>query len=54
MTGNFAASSLIRAARFPRPKRLEDFRFEKNPYASPEIIGELKSPARSRRAVLRS
>jgi DNA replication protein DnaC len=36
---------LIRAARFPRPKRLEDFRFEKNPHVSPEIIGELKNPA---------
>ncbi|MFD4376615.1 IS21-like element helper ATPase IstB [Streptomyces sp. NPDC058486] len=35
---------LIRAARFPRPKRLEDFRFDKNPHIPPEIIGELKNP----------
>lgn len=36
---------LVRAAKFPRPKRLEDFRLEKNPNVPPEIIGELKNPA---------
>ncbi|MFJ4634335.1 IS21-like element helper ATPase IstB [Streptomyces hygroscopicus] len=36
---------LVRSAKFPRPKRLEDFMFEKNPNVSPEIIGELKNPS---------
>ncbi|MGJ5748788.1 hypothetical protein [Streptomyces puniciscabiei] len=45
---------LIRAVRFPRPKRLENFRFEKDPHVSPENIGEPKNPAWSRRAVLPS
>ncbi|MEU5834031.1 IS21-like element helper ATPase IstB [Streptomyces diacarni] len=36
---------LVRAATFSRPKRLEDFEFEKNPNVTPEIIGELKNPA---------
>ncbi|GGJ63611.1 ATP-binding protein [Streptomyces brasiliensis] len=35
---------LIQAARFPRPKRFEDFRFE-NPHVVTEAIGELKNPA---------
>ncbi|GAA1238045.1 IS21-like element helper ATPase IstB [Streptomyces rhizosphaericus] len=36
---------LVRAAKFPRPKRLEDVEFEKNPHVPPELIGELKSPS---------
>src|SRR3954470_23948896 len=36
---------LVRAARFPRPKRLEDFEYEKNPNVAPEIVGELKNPS---------
>lgn len=36
---------LVRSARFPRPKRLEDFDFEKNPNVLPETIGDLKSPS---------
>ncbi|MEU6096979.1 IS21-like element helper ATPase IstB [Streptomyces sp. NPDC047079] len=36
---------LVRAAKFPRAKRLEDFDFEKNPNVPPELIGELKNPA---------
>ncbi|MFR9676597.1 IS21-like element helper ATPase IstB [Streptomyces sp. TR06-5] len=36
---------LVRAAKFPRPKRREDFEYEKNPNVSPEIIGELKNPS---------
>ncbi|WP_202918282.1 IS21-like element helper ATPase IstB [Streptomyces cavernae] len=36
---------LVRAARFPRPKRLEDFDFDANPNVTPEIIGSLKSTA---------
>ncbi len=36
---------LVRAAKFPRAKRLEDFTFEKNPDVPPELIGELKNPA---------
>ncbi|MEU9476102.1 IS21-like element helper ATPase IstB [Streptomyces sp. NPDC048191] len=36
---------LVRAARFPRPKRLGDFAFEKNPNLLPEIIGDLKIPS---------
>lgn len=36
---------LVRSARFPRPKRLEDFAFEKNPNVSPEVIADLKSPS---------
>ncbi|MEW1870039.1 ATP-binding protein [Streptomyces caelestis] len=35
----------IRAGRFPRPKRPEDFRFG-NPHVSPGIIGGLKNPVR--------
>ena len=34
---------LVRSARFPRPKRLEDFDFEKNPNVLPETVGDLKS-----------
>ncbi|WP_324605402.1 IS21-like element helper ATPase IstB [Streptomyces sp. NRRL F-2664] len=34
---------LLRLARFPRPKRLEDFDFEKNP-VTPEFVADLKSP----------
>ncbi|WP_348652306.1 ATP-binding protein [Streptomyces sp. Isolate_45] len=36
---------LVRAARFPRPKRLEDFDYEKNPNVSPEVVADLKSPS---------
>lgn len=36
---------LVRAAKFPRPKRLEDFEFEKNPNVSAEVVADLKSPA---------
>ncbi|WP_338895226.1 IS21-like element helper ATPase IstB [Streptomyces sp. TG1A-60] len=36
---------LVRSAKFPRPKRLEDFAFEKNPNVSPEVIADLKSPS---------
>ncbi|MGW7825091.1 IS21-like element helper ATPase IstB [Streptomyces puniciscabiei] len=37
---------LLRLARFPRPKRLEDFDFdfEKNPNVAPEVAADLKSP----------
>ncbi|MEV6576079.1 IS21-like element helper ATPase IstB [Streptomyces sp. NPDC051577] len=35
---------LLRPARFLRPKRLEDFDFEKNPNVAPEVIADLKSP----------
>ncbi|WP_455569906.1 IS21-like element helper ATPase IstB [Streptomyces wedmorensis] len=35
---------LLRLARFPRPKRLEDFDFEKNPNVTPEVVADLKSP----------
>ncbi|MFD5236083.1 IS21-like element helper ATPase IstB [Streptomyces tendae] len=35
---------LLRSARFPRPKRLEDFDFAKNPNVSPEVVADLKSP----------
>ncbi|MEU9254553.1 IS21-like element helper ATPase IstB [Streptomyces sp. NPDC048270] len=35
---------LLRLARFPRPKRLEDFDFEKNPNVAPEVVADLKSP----------
>lgn len=35
---------LVRAARFNRPKRLEDFDFEANPNVSPGVLGSLKSP----------
>ncbi|MGQ7748057.1 IS21-like element helper ATPase IstB [Streptomyces sp. WC2508] len=34
---------LVRAAKFPRPKRLEDFDFDKNPNVSPEVVADLKS-----------
>lgn len=36
---------LVRSAKFPRPKRLEDFAFEKNPNVSPEVVADLKSPS---------
>jgi len=36
---------LLRLARFPRPKRLEDFDFGKNPNVTPEVVADLKSPA---------
>nr|WP_274919313.1 IS21-like element helper ATPase IstB [Streptomyces sp. WZ-12] len=36
---------LVRSARFPRPKRLEDFDFSKNPNVTPEVVADLKSPA---------
>lgn len=32
---------LVRSARFPRPKRLEDFDFDRNPKVLPETIGNL-------------
>ncbi|MDH6129255.1 ATP-binding protein [Kitasatospora sp. GP82] len=35
---------LLRLARFPRPKRLEDFDFSKNPNITPEVVADLKSP----------
>ncbi|MFF4846075.1 ATP-binding protein [Streptomyces collinus] len=35
---------LLRLARFPRPKRLEDFDFAKNPNVTPEVVADLKSP----------
>lgn len=34
---------LIRSAKFPRPKRIEDFRFDKNPSVSTEVVADLKS-----------
>ncbi|MFI2458072.1 ATP-binding protein [Streptomyces sp. NPDC019539] len=34
---------LLRLARFPRPKRLEDFDFSKNPNVTPEVVADLKS-----------
>jgi len=37
---------LLRLARFPRPKRLEEFDFTKNPNVIPEVVADLKSPAR--------
>jgi DNA replication protein DnaC len=36
---------LIRSAKFPRPKRLEDFDFERNPNVLPETVGDLKCPS---------
>jgi DNA replication protein DnaC len=36
---------LVRAARFPCPKRLEDFDYDKNPNVSPEVVADLKSPS---------
>ncbi|MEU9087351.1 ATP-binding protein [Streptomyces sp. NPDC048357] len=36
---------LVRAARFPSPKRLEDFGYEKNPNVSPEVVSNLTSPS---------
>jgi DNA replication protein DnaC len=36
---------LVRAAKFPRPKRLEDFDFTMNPNVVPEVVGDLKSSA---------
>lgn len=35
---------LLRLARLPRPKRLEDFGFEKNPNVTPGVVADLKSP----------
>ncbi|MER6433956.1 ATP-binding protein [Streptomyces sp900105245] len=35
----------VRAAKFPRPKRLEDFDYDRNPNVLPETIGDLKSSA---------
>ncbi|WP_435848876.1 IS21-like element helper ATPase IstB [Streptomyces lavendulae] len=35
---------LLRLARFPRPKRLEGFDFEKNPNVTPEVVADLKAP----------
>ncbi|GAA2625815.1 IS21-like element helper ATPase IstB [Streptomyces spororaveus] len=35
---------LLRLARFPRPKRLEDFDFLKNPNVTPEVVADPKSP----------
>ncbi|WP_455680644.1 IS21-like element helper ATPase IstB [Streptomyces lavendulae] len=35
---------LLRLARFPRPKRLEDFDFEKHPNVTPEVVADLKAP----------
>ncbi|GHG83692.1 IS21-like element helper ATPase IstB [Streptomyces griseocarneus] len=34
---------LVRAAKFPRPKRLEDFDYTRNPNVPPETIGDLKT-----------
>ncbi|MEF2529433.1 MULTISPECIES: IS21-like element helper ATPase IstB [Streptomyces] len=36
---------LVRAARFPRRKRLEDFDYDKNPTVSPEVVADLRSPS---------
>ncbi|WP_107308695.1 IS21-like element helper ATPase IstB [Streptomyces mirabilis] len=36
---------LVREANFPRPKRLEDFEFEKNPNLTPEQVSTLADPA---------
>ncbi|WP_329604652.1 IS21-like element helper ATPase IstB [Streptomyces radicis] len=36
---------LVRSAKFPRPKRLEDFDFDKNPNVSTEVVADLKSPS---------
>jgi DNA replication protein DnaC len=36
---------LVRAARFPRPKRLEDFDLDRNPNVPPEVIGDISSTA---------
>ncbi|WP_371664771.1 ATP-binding protein [Streptomyces sp. NBC_00280] len=36
---------LVREANFPRPKRLEDFKFEENPNVTPEMVGALADPA---------
>jgi DNA replication protein DnaC len=35
---------MVRAAKFPRPKRLEDFDFDANPNVTPEVVGSLGSP----------
>lgn len=34
----------IKEANFPRPKRIEDFDFTKNPNISPEVVGTLTTP----------
>ncbi|WP_443057832.1 IS21-like element helper ATPase IstB [Streptomyces sp. KLMMK] len=34
---------LVRSAKFPRPKRIEDFRFDKNPNVPVEVVADLKS-----------
>ncbi|WP_399932089.1 IS21-like element helper ATPase IstB [Streptomyces kanamyceticus] len=36
---------LVREANFPRPKRLEDFKFEENPNVTPEMVCTLADPA---------
>jgi DNA replication protein DnaC len=36
---------LVREANFPRPKRLEDFEFDKNPNIVPEQVNTLADPA---------
>nr|WP_319354651.1 ATP-binding protein [Streptomyces sp. ME01-18a] len=36
---------LVRSAKFPRPKQLENFEFEKNSKVSPEVVADLKSPS---------
>ncbi|MFB7867914.1 ATP-binding protein [Streptomyces sp. NPDC056069] len=36
---------LVREAGFPRPKRLEDFEFDKNPNFTPEQVNTLSDPA---------
>ncbi|MES9807516.1 ATP-binding protein [Streptomyces cinereoruber] len=35
---------LLRLARFPRPKRLEDFDFAKNPNVTPEVVADPEVP----------
>ncbi|MFI5641597.1 hypothetical protein ACIA8H_29830 [Streptomyces goshikiensis] len=36
---------LVRAARVPRPNRLEDVDYDKHPDVSPEVAADLKSPS---------
>ncbi|WP_326793886.1 ATP-binding protein (plasmid) [Streptomyces sp. NBC_00841] len=36
---------MVRSAKFPRPERLEDFDYERNPNVLPETVGDLKSPS---------
>ncbi|MFF8848176.1 IS21-like element helper ATPase IstB [Streptomyces sp. NPDC015127] len=35
---------LVQLAKFPRPKRLEDFDFTRNPNVTPEVVAALRSP----------